>query len=476
MYSSISVEKLVKLFGFLTIVSLITIWLVLVGKLAIAMMFLLFMLPSFFFFTQKRIDVFDPFTIFSFSFFSVIVVSWHLYNTNFENSLFIQKQSFSIGLHRLFAIALTYTVVSYVSVFLGYKTFAKIGEITIDFRQDNISLKVVEFFIVVFAIIGLSNFIINLCVFAGGNPLTYMANIAVRHLEWQTGGTTLFYHLSYLAGYLWLYKFLRHKKGFSFAFYSYIALTIFMKATTGRIYGTIAYFLSYIVIIYYANKKVRENSYRYLFLFVFVVLISLGFYFFRVTSSLSYSSQLSEGYLTSIQSYLNFETLQFFVIDKGNLPNVAVLMKILEGWGRDIPFLYGESLFTWIYGFLPSFIRPDGYQPSVMIKKVWYSHIVGGALPPTGMGEMFANFGYYGALAMYFFGAFCAFLRNLLHKFNNFWCLLIYSNIVLGFVVLYPKGEFDNLSLWQILPALMAYLLLVFTTKLVKVSNISRYQ
>ncbi len=39
-------------------------------------------------------------------------------------------------------------------------------------------------------------------------------------------------------------------------------------------------------------------------------------------------------------------------------------------------------------------MRPEAYQPSVMIKQVWYSHLQGGNLPPTGIGEMYANFGF----------------------------------------------------------------------------------
>lgn len=472
MHNSINRQNLLIILGLFSLTGIIAGSLIVIGYLTISLILILFVLLSSYFVLQSRKNIFEPFTVFSFYFFSVVIASYHLYFTNFENNAFIKSQSFSIHLSDLLSDSLIYVIVSYIFAYLGYISFKKKAEIHINLNQDGISLKIVGFFTVIFAFFGISNFILNIYSFAGGNPLIYFSNVSARHLEWQTGGTTLFYLFSYMAGYLWLYRILRQREKISVSFYSFVILTIFMKSTTGRIFSTLAYAMSYVVIYYYANVNHKRESGWYLVAFVFVAFVGLTFYFFRITSSLNYSNQLSASYLTTILTFFDFNSIMYLAVDKGNLPNMAVLMKILEGWGRDIPFLCGESLFTWIFGILPSFCRPEGYQPSVMIKQIWYSHIPGGNLPPTGMGEMFVNFGYIGAVfGMYLFGMFCAFVNNLLLRFNNFWYLIIYSNITLGFIMIYPKGEFDNLSLWQVLPSLFVYLLLFCFTKLARVSN-----
>jgi oligosaccharide repeat unit polymerase len=200
---------------------------------------------------------------------------------------------------------------------------------------------------------------------------------------------------------------------------------------------------------------------KYFFILGMVAVSGLIFYFFRIVSSINFEYSISE--------YMSFNTIMYYAADKGNIPNIAVLMKIIDGWGTDIPFLYGESLFDFIRGSLPSALNPVGYQPSVIIKDVWYFDAPGGALPPTGMGEMFANFWYFGAVfGMYIFGAFSALIYNMLYKYNNFWYLVIYTHITLGFILLYSQGEFDNLSLWAVIPIGMTYIMLKILTKIIR--------
>jgi hypothetical protein len=196
-----------------------------------------------------------------------------------------------------------------------------------------------------------------------------------------------------------------------------------------------------------------------------VAIFGLLFYFFRAQSSVDFQS--------SIFDFIDLDIVGYYAVDKGNIPNIALLMKIIDGWGGvDTPFLYGESLFDWARGSLPSSLKPVGYQPSVIIKDTWYSHASGGALPPTGMGEMYINFWYFGAVfGMYIFGAFTALIYNMLYRYNNFWYLVIYTNITLGFILLYAKGEFDNLSLWAVIPIGMTYIMLKILTKISRTQN-----
>ncbi|RLA82537.1 MAG: hypothetical protein DRG78_06895 [Epsilonproteobacteria bacterium] len=440
---------------YLTINSSVTIFLIVLLSIILSSYFIL----------EKKFVLFNPFTVFTLYFYTVVISSLYLYTSNFEKSVFINDQSFSTPLIELLNISLVYIIVSYIFAYLGYRTFRKNFKPNIDLNSDGISIKVLNITIVVFAIIGTFNFIFNVLLFAGGNPFEYISNVSTRHLEWKNiGGTTLGYLFGYVAGYLWLYKILKLNKKISILFLFYVFITIFMKASTGRIFGTLIYALSYLVIYYFVCFDVQSKKHKKYFLILFLIsFMGLLFYFFRITSSLAYNNLLSTDFLSTILEFFKGDLIMYYAVDKGNIPNIAVLMKIIDGWGIDTPFLYGESLFTWMYGVIPSNIRPEGYQPSVIIKHVWYSYTPGGHLPPTGMGEMYANFWYFGAVfGMYLFGSFTALIYNLLKRFNNYWYLVVYTNITLGFILLYPKGEFDNLSFWAALPIGLTYLLLKF--------------
>lgn len=459
-----------KLFIY-SIASLICLVLVLQDQVTYMLLFLLFMTLTSYFIIEKKFVIFNPFTLFVLYSYSGILASIYLYTSKFESTLFITEQSFSMDIFNLLNVALFYMIFSYIFAYIGYKTFKKNFEPSIDLYNDGISLKIVNVIIIIFAIFAILNFSYNIFKFAGGNPLEYMSNVSTRHLEFQnSGGTTLFYLFGYVAGYLWLYKLMKKGKKISTSFYFllFVLLTIFMKATTGRIFETLSYLLSYVVIYYFVNYKTEsQNNKKYILSIVALMSLGLLFYLFRITSSLAYNDMLTASFIDTIFQFVNFDSIMYLAVDKGNIPNISVLMKIIDGWGDTIPFLYGESLFTWLYGIIPSSIRPEGYQPSVMIKQVWYSHIQGGNLPPMGMGEMFVNFWYFGAVfGMFIFGAFVAFMYNLLNRFNNYWYLVMFSNISVGFILLYSKGEFDNLTLWDIIPIGMTYLLLLFLTKL----------
>lgn len=441
------------------------------GEISAVLLAVLFGVVSLYFFGAKRLVIFEPFTLFSMYFYTVIISCIYLYYTQFEDSIYISNQEFSINLTSLFNITVLYIIISYIFAYLGYKTFKKNFRPSIDLYNDGISLTSINIVVPVFAFISILNFYYNILVFAQGNPFIYMSNVSIRHIEFNViGGTTIGYLFGYIAGYLWLYKILKKNKRFNFMFIMFILLTIFMKLSTGRILGTLVYILSYVAIFYMVKLKTdHDNNKKYVLFFVFMVFAGLGFYFYRVTSNLDYIGLLGGDFLSVFLNMFDVNYIGTYIIGKGNIPNVAVLMKVIEGWGQDIPFLYGESLFTWIYSVFPYSIRPEGHFSSVLLKNVWYSDTPGGNLPPTGMGEMFANFWYFGSvLGMYIFGAFAAFIYNLLNKFNNFWYLVMYVNISLGFIMLYPKGEFNNLSLWHIIPIGFTYLLLLLITTITR--------
>jgi oligosaccharide repeat unit polymerase len=427
------------------------------------LIFILIMVLTGYFFIEKKIILFNPFTLFTLYFYTVVFASIYLYLSDFENSIYINNQNFSTPIPELFNITIAYIIICYIFAYLGYKTFINKFTPKIDLYNDGISIKILNIVIIIFIIIGLSNFYFNVLKFAGGSLFLYMENMALRYAEFKyIGGTTIGYLFAYTAGYMWLYRSFKLNKKISPVLIIYILITIIMKASTGRILGTLFYLLSYVLIYYFIYFDTQSKKHKKYFLVLFLIpFLGISLYFFRGASSV--------GFEVSMLDSISLNTIMYYLVDKGNVPNLTVLMKVIDGWGDGMPFLYGKSLFTWVYDIIPSEFRPAAYQPSVMIKQVWYPHIEGGNLPPTGMGEMFANFWYFGSVfGMYLFGVFSAFIYNLLNKFNNYFYLVVYSNITLGFIFIYPKGEFDNLSLWAILPIGLTYLLVRFLTILLR--------
>jgi oligosaccharide repeat unit polymerase len=155
-----------------------------------------------------------------------------------------------------------------------------------------------------------------------------------------------------------------------------------------------------------------------------------------------------------ISIFSGFDNLLHMAVNLGNVPNIPIVMQIGRDWSRDIGYMNGKSLISWIYSIFPSSFKPDAYQLGTMIKLTWYKEgWKVSQLPPTGIGEMYANFGFLGPIVgMMFFGMLCGFLYNYLIKSRSFWILVIYSNILLSFILIYPKGEFINLSLLPAVP------------------------
>jgi len=429
----------------------------------ILLIILFFVLIGYFVF-QSSLNLFEPFTLFTLYYFTIVIAALYLHLKNFEDSAFIDSTSFSHSLHSLFNISLIYYIFGYLFALWGYKTFVRSGKPIIDF-EDGVSLKSVKLLVFPFALIGIINFAYNVYVHAGGNLFSYMQNISIRYLEFEKTGTTLGYLFAYVASYLWFYVLLKQRKKMSYCFLLFLVLTILMKASSGRVFITISYIISFIVIYYFVSMKFDEDlsnkNRRYVFALLLIGICGVIFYFFRITSSLMHNNKISSGWLATIIQFIDFDIIMNYAILKGNVPNIPVFMKIIDSWANDIGLLYGESLLTWIYHIIPSSFKPEGYQPSVMLKNAWYPHVLSGSLPPTGVGEMYANFGVLGPfIGMFLFGSFVAFLQNLLFRFNNYWYLVIYVQIAIGFVMIYPKGEFDNLTLWFVLPIMFTLLLI----------------
>lgn len=428
------------------------------------LLILLFLLPMSYMAMRKDVDIFEPITLFTLYYFAAVPSGYYFLSTHFEKGAYVT--SFSQNEISLFNIAILCLIFGYLFAVLGYHAGRKKEkrEVTIRFEsQSGISDKVLLPFIMFSFLLGVLNFNVNIWKISGGDIIAYLSTMSIRlALDKEIPHTTLFYVGTYLSIYLLIYYLKRCQKNITIILLP-LSVAVLMLASTGRIFNTISYVLSVLAVYYYIYSDRQKANYnrKYLLVLAVVVSSSVLLYLFRFTTSAILSME-SAFDLSDFLGGLNLaDGLRFIFFETGNVPNIPVLMKIIDSWGNEIGFLYGQSLVSWVVNILPSSIRPEGYQPSVMIMKAgWFPDALG-AHPPTGIGEMYANFGILGPfLGMFSFGYFCAILYNLLGRFNNFWMLVAYCQILTGFVFLYAKGEFDNLSLWQILPIASAYLFL----------------
>lgn len=418
--------------------------------------FLAFSIFGFFFFT-KRIALFDPFTLFSAYYATVIPTAIYLKLTNFRGNLFLNTAS-TADIEGLFNESLFLLLVGYVSALSGYLIFAKNKEVKIDFG-DYLSKNVMKIIIAFFALVGVVNFAYNVWFFAGGSVVLYFTNVAARIYEFQEfGGTTLGYIFAYTSAYCWMYYVLRFHRG-KFFFSLFLVFTILMKASTGRIFGTLTYVLSFFGIYYFVHyKTLSKQNVKFILVSGLLCFFAVIFYVVRLSSILYFNNVSDSDIFLQMLDLVDFQTLMHFLVDKGNVPNITVLMNIVDRWDADIGFLCGKSLFSWLAFFIPSGFMPENFQVSIMIKEVWYAEMQGGAIPPTGVGEMYANFGIAGPfLGMFFFGILAAKFHNSLYNNGNFWFLACYVQISLGFFFIFPKGEFDNFSPLFFMPIGMTF-------------------
>lgn len=430
-------------------------------KEAVFFSIILFILIISFFLLKKNIVLFEPIILFSAYYITICLVIWYSVNTNFNSNIFVNNTSFNQSFNSLFSYSAFLYLIGFIFTLLGYYSIKKLtNKIEIEFENDNqISSVVLNIMVFAFLLIGLANFLFNIWYYASGNLYLYMMNVSVRRYEFADGGTTLGYLFAYNGMYIWFFQLLRKGKKQDKIFLIFLIITIIMRLSTGRIFQSLVYLSSFIGIYYFVeisrNEKISNR--KYLLMAIGVLSFGVIFYFYRIISSMNYSNMLDKSMTQTFNILI--KNMSFYAFDKGNTPNVALLPKIIDSWQSEIGFLYGRSLFSWLINFLPGNIRPGiSMPPSVIIKQTWFSHIQSGNLPPTGIGEMYANFGFLGPIiGMYFFGLISKLLYNFTIKKKNYWILVIYINITLGFIALYPKGEFDNLSLWSIVPIMMIY-------------------
>ncbi|WP_448807934.1 O-antigen polymerase [Aminobacterium mobile] len=418
--------------------------------------------------TRRSKDIFDPTFLFSLFYITFSLSVFNLISTNFQNSQFINTTYFySDNLEALCGTASYLGFIGYISFIYGYEiqkneNCSEFSELILETHKQ-ISPLILIFIIYIFLAISLLNFTQNVFLFAHGNPLIYMKNIALRYHEFAKQGTTLGYNFAYAATFLAQFLYLRNsKKRYLLLFLAILIFATLLKASTGRVTDTIIFPMTFLITYYYKIRGEREvNNKKYLGLIFLFAILAITFYFLRVASSIIACG--NDFNISTVKIFIKHFAVYTFA--KGNTPNIAILMKIIDSWGIDIGYSLGKTMFQWILSPFPSSIRLLVTPVSTVIKQKWYLHIQGGALPPTAVGEMYANFGMIGPLVgMLFWGFVMGKIHAYIKRRRRLIGYIIYANILLGFIVIFPKVETHNLSLFPFIVYFLPYIFIRFLT------------
>ncbi|MBP8990883.1 MAG: oligosaccharide repeat unit polymerase [Spirochaetes bacterium] len=421
----------------------------------------------FFFFIEDKIDLSNAFCLFSLYYLFFIIAAFYYYFTDFKDNPFVNGTIFNNDIKTLFIKSVFLSCFGYLSSLIGYKCFNKNTDHNLKDDKDRLDFNVLNFFIFIFTFIALINFIMNIFKYANGNILFYFKQVSIIPQKMdQDNGTTIGYNFAYIASYLLFYKIYIKKKKLNLILIFHILFCFILKISTARIMGSLIYLLSFIIIFYYINYSYKL-TWKVMFIGFFLILLSLALYFYRY-----YSSLLVSGNINNINDFLNkmnLSDIPYFMISKGNLPNIPIIMKIVDSFGKDTSFLFGRTFFSSIYTLIPSEYRPINYQLSRIIKETWFFNVPGGSLPPTIIGEMYANFGHIGVIiGMFIFGSFIGISNRILLKNNNYLVLLIYVKISLIFIMFSPKNEFDNFPMFEILLIITTYFIIRTLSSLIR--------
>lgn len=422
---------------------------------------------------KRILDLFEPIYLFSLYYYLFCLSGIYLIYTDLTTGFTLYLASPDII--GLFNQTLVLLIIGYLMLLLGYyAVITKTETLVISFADGDYLTKWLFFlFIIPYICIGLLNFC-YVSIATSGNPIAYILSVGSRkYQEEEVYITTLGYHFYYAALYLWFYLILNnnfvktviHKLLFSL----FLVLSFIVAYSTGRITLTLTYIMSFIVLYYYSKQNKAGLNPKIMLALGITVMLGIILYFGRVLSSLQ-STGVSFG-LADLQ-LVSFSNLTNYLIGRGNIPNIPVVMKIIESWQEDVGLLYGRSLFYWVLGLVGQREAVEDLGISCILTNLYYYDSITGHPPASIIGELYANFGYVGIpLGMFLFGAIMAFSYNFVVRQRSYLLALVYVGLLTRFYFVIPKGEFLNLegAVFLFLPTVITFgIIKLFRRKSVK--------
>jgi oligosaccharide repeat unit polymerase len=272
-----------------------------------------------------------------------------------------------------------------------------------------------------------------------------MANIAMRPYEVadNVGTTAAGYALGFIAVQLLAYLVGRGRPAAIIVsgWLLLVLVVMTMRISQGRLFQVLV-FLGACYVAYAMGASRRNQSDvpwpRRIFYLLALAGIGLGLYFLRLASALRHI-----GLSVSLDSvFVFFDEIVHFALERGNVPNFPVVFTLIERIPGEEGFLLGKTLFNWVLFLIPKAILKGDYLISLWIKDKWYVDIEGGGLPPTAVGEWYANFGIAGVVGGMFL---VGFLLGSIFKRARFsdspFLAVLWANLAFGFIVIYPKTD-----------------------------------
>lgn len=398
-------------------------------------------------------NVVTPMLLFNCIYLTTSFSIWYFCYTDFETNNFAFGTIYTSDFYDLLEKSALYFLIGYIFLVIGYEVMPKKQDvINVKFEsKEIITDTALTIFIIGCYVIGLFNFCFNVFTNTGGNLLLYFSNMAIVNEMYADGGTTIGYNFLYLGAYMILLKSLRStgRVGLFSAFL--ILISILVKISSGRVFGTLSYIMILAGIYYFSKINSTRNINKKLIVFAGLILLGgLFMYLFRYVSSLHSAGIVYGSWIDYISE--SFGNILYFLFDRGNTVNVAIMPKIIDSWFSDVGPLLGKSIILSVFSIIPSSIlgvAADNYYWK--IKELWFSDVSGGGLPPTIIGEMYMNFGIVGiTLGMLCFGLCMKYVYNWYLAKQGYFRLLVFLNMCFGFFLLIPKTATGNLPVLNI--------------------------
>lgn len=405
--------------------------------------------------------LYDPRILFTLSS-SMWLLILHGYLIEFEGYLAAKPGFYSQDIKVLSAMTLGLWLIGYLAFIWGATVGSKfVIQSPLREYRDFRLLRSVCILLVVIAVL---NFAANVILISGGDLVQYLSSFALRpyDVEDNKGVSAVGYLLGFIG--VQVFAFTVGRKVPSRTLVLGLLATIFImliiRFSQGRVFQTLVLlgtcYVSHAMGV--AQRTGRHSSwFGHIHYLVIAAAMGIGIYFLRLASSLS-----SLGVKITWDVVADFGSrFVHFALERGNVPNFPIVFTIIDKMPSEVDFLYGKTLFNWAVFFIPRSILPADYLISYRIKNTWYLDVDGGGLPPTAVGEWYANFGFAGVVVgMFIVGLAMGFFYKAARVSASPYLTVLWANLVFGFVIIYPKTDLAQIPVYSIFVLLCLWFLM----------------
>ncbi len=410
----------------------------------------------------RREPLYDPRILFTLSS-SMWLLIVHGYLIDFDGYLAAKPGFYSQDIKILCAMAIGLWLIGYVAFISGATlgTRFRVRPATAEFRDFHLLRSVCLFLI----IIAVANFAANVFLISGGNLITYLSTFALRPYDVadDKGVSAVGYLLGFIGVQVIAFIVGRRPKTapFLFGLLVLILVMLIIRFSQGRVFQTLV-LLGTCYVSYAMGTARREGRPKpwiaHIHYLVIAAVMGVAIYFMRVSSSLA-----SLGVKITPEVVANYGgQFAHFALERGNVPNFPIVFTIIDKIPSEVDFLYGKTLFNWAVFFIPRSILPPDYLISYRIKNMWYLDVEGGGLPPTAIGEWYANFGFAGVIVgMFVVGLVMGVIYRRASASESPYLTVLWANLVFGFVAIYPKTDLAQIPVYSIFVLMCLWLFML---------------